>query len=319
MTDKDDLTTDGEGQAEDLAWWRMRPDELAALHDFDADAMLDAVDALPRLVGDLLADPAAQPNPLHLLTVASAADRRTPTIHSVDDAAAALLAARDWLYRNPGQVRGVHLAAATRLGLTLAVVATVNGQPIPGADPETWRRAAGAAQSLHGTPATGPATEVVADLDELTRWVRNRDPNDLTGRRELAPIAAHLPNLAVTLRLATLAATDRGELFTTGPTQLVKTTGTALYHALGRWRPAHTDDEPLPALRRALAHAGPRTTPPNTVEAPAAPAASSKPLTPAQLARLDTAVPGNPILPAGRQARHQTGPATRRTDLRPSM
>ncbi|MEJ3743158.1 hypothetical protein WEI85_07715 [Actinomycetes bacterium KLBMP 9797] len=213
---------------------------------------------LAALTNRVMANGGNSPSLLRLLEVAPAPGARTPIIDGAT-ARSALLAARDWMHRNVGEVRAAHLASGTRLGLAVSAVATPHA---PGADWRSWSTAAHAASRLHGTPPHGAAADVAGDLDRLTRWVRPGAPRpgQLTGtgpRREaIDTLAAVLPSLAEVLRTAAARAARHGHFFVSEGRELNHVPRLGVFHAVTRWRVTDTNDDGISRLRSALYEAG---------------------------------------------------------------
>jgi hypothetical protein len=228
---------------------------------------------LPGLAREMVADGDRQPQLLHQLPIAPATGRATPTI-DIAHAATGLTRARDWLYRNPDQVRAAHLAAAVRLGLAVSVIARPG---TPGAHTNAWHAAATCLPDLSGSPPAAETRDIVLDLDALARWVRGQDrhtqqPIPRRHRDAVDRLAAGLPALAEVLRGAVGEAARRGDLFVAGPVELAPTTRRLVHYAITTWKVADERDAPLPQLRLSLAQACAR--PAVTAPPPVPPAAS---------------------------------------------
>lgn len=213
-----------------------------------------ATGSLAALVHQVEVAAGGAPGLLPLLQVAPASRGGVP-ITSGKVAGAVLLAARDWMHRHPGQLRAAHLAAATRAGLAVSVLAESGA---PGADVRAWNLAAHAASRLHSDPPHGEAVEVVKDLVRLARWVRPQpvgpDRPGSGGRRAgtVEGLAAVLPSLAEVLRTAAGTSVRHGHFFVVDRRDLERHTRGLIYRAATRWRVAEVTDDDIYRLRMAL-------------------------------------------------------------------
>ncbi|GGM86297.1 hypothetical protein ACFFX1_34190 [Dactylosporangium sucinum] len=197
---------------------------------------------LRSIADELISASVSEPNMLRLLDIAPAGGRPLLSEDSAHAAIRAFTSCRDWIYRNPGQVRAAHLAAGTRLGLAIAVLA---GEPDLAR--HAWRRVAMHAARLHSSPPWGDAIAIVGELNDLTRWVRANAAPDV----ELRHLAADLPTLAGVLRAGALRAVERGEFFVAETPRLTRPARGILY-ATTTWRIAHVDDTSVRQVQRML-------------------------------------------------------------------
>ncbi|MDG4784916.1 hypothetical protein O7626_03040 [Micromonospora sp. WMMD1102] len=213
---------------------------------------------LSEVIQQVRSDAGDDPPLLHLLeSPPIPAGKRA--IRNGETARRSLTAARDWMYRNPGDVRAAHLAKATHAALAISVLATPN---TAGADWRSWSAAAHSAGQLHGTPPHGPGASIARELDLVTLWVRPGPPRpgQLTSSGSRAEaidkLAAVLPSLAEVLSTAARNAARHGNFFVVGRRQLERVPRSLVYHAVARWRVARPDDEQVYRLRAALFDAG---------------------------------------------------------------
>ncbi|MEV4210171.1 hypothetical protein [Micromonospora sp. NPDC049662] len=179
-----------------------------------------------------------------------------PMANSVEDAIAAIRAARTWLWQNPRELTGVHLQLGTQLGLAIHVLAR-QGRPKITSE---WRSAAIAAADLRtGTPM-GLAMDAGGELAEALRWLRShdqRDPdlphpiNDQQGFR----LTWELPFLAAALHQGLTSALDRRDLFVKSDGVLVRPAGSLVFRVVRNWRPAVRGDVVVQDLTHALLRA----------------------------------------------------------------
>ncbi|MBP1782744.1 hypothetical protein J3R08_002594 [Micromonospora sp. HB375] len=203
---------------------------------------------LARTARALVVAGKGQPS-LHGLDVARSPLDPAPDIRTVDDAVAAVAAARSWLWQYPQQVAGVHLQLGTQLGLAVHV-ATSDGAPTK---VDGWRRAAIAAAELRATPPVGPARDAAGELAEALRWTRSHLTDGSDGNnRELMRLNAELPFLAATLHRGLSAAVRRGDLFIKAEGTLTRPAGSLVFRAVERWRPARSHDDLVQDLGRGL-------------------------------------------------------------------
>ncbi|WP_262016019.1 hypothetical protein [Micromonospora sp. Mcm103] len=201
---------------------------------------------LARTARALVVAGKGQPS-LHGLDVARSPLDPAPDIRTVDDAVAAVAAARSWLWQHPQQVAGVHLQLGTQLGLAVRV-ATSAPTKVDG-----WRRAAIAAAELRATPPVGPARDAAGELAEALRWTRSHLTDGADGKtRELMRLHAELPFLAATLHRGLSAAVRRGDLFIKAEGALTRPAGSLVFRAVERWRPARSHDDLVQDLGRGL-------------------------------------------------------------------
>ncbi|MFD6608639.1 hypothetical protein ACFWD1_07095 [Micromonospora chalcea] len=203
---------------------------------------------LARTARALIAAGKEQPS-LHGLDVARSPLDPAPAIRTVDDAVAAVAAARSWLWQHPQELTGAHLQLGTQIGLA-AHVATSDGVS---AKVGGWRRAAIAAAELRATPPVGPARDAAGELAEALRWMRSHLANgsDRT-TRELGRLNSELPFLAATLHRGLFAAVRRGDLFVKAEGALTRSAGSVVFRAVERWRPARRHDDLVQDLGRGL-------------------------------------------------------------------
>jgi len=181
--------------------------------------------------------------------------RRASPITDGASARAALIAVRNWMYQNVGDVRAAHVAAATRLGY---LVCTLASPPAVGPAWRAWIVAAHAASALKGSPPHGAATEAVGVLERLARWARptpNQAPYRLpqrTRRDNIDDLAAVLPTFAEVIRRAVDHAARRGHFFVVDSRELERTPRSGIFHAVDRWRTSRIDDPQVSQLRTAL-------------------------------------------------------------------
>ncbi|MFK3984498.1 hypothetical protein ACI2K4_29505 [Micromonospora sp. NPDC050397] len=213
---------------------------------------------LVQLIREVRAEAGDAPSLLHLLEMPPVSG----TGRAITEGATArnaLIAARDWMYRNGDDVRAVHLAMATRVGLAISALATPNAV---GADWRSWSAAAHAASQLHGTPPHGVAVDVARELGLVGRWVRPGTPrpsqHSLTGARleAMDRLAAVLPSVAEVLSAAAQKAARRGNFFVAGHRALERAPGSLVYHAVTKWTVAPPDHEQIYRLRLALREVG---------------------------------------------------------------
>ena len=248
-------------------WVRHRPTRTRA----DRDAYRPVAEAarwatgsgLIMVANTLIVQADTQPNLLRLLDLAPYPSRPAALTDSIDAAARTFTACRDWMYRNPDQIRVAHLAAGTRLGLTITVL-TGQDRPFPDGHTDAWRRAASLAAQMHGSPPIGQAAAIVDDLNDLTNWVREQhqlapDAASRAGRTS-APgrLAVDLATLAGVLRDGAFKATERGELFVAEEPRLDRPVRGMVY-ASTTWRTARHDDTLVRQLRRTLLDASAST------------------------------------------------------------
>ncbi|WP_249715124.1 hypothetical protein [Rhizomonospora bruguierae] len=213
---------------------------------------------LTEVVHQVMSDAGDAPSLLHLLEPLPVPTSRR-AIRDGTTARSSLVAARDWMHRNPGEVRASHLAEATQAALAVSALASPGAV---GADWRSWSAAAHAAGQLHGTPPHGPAAQMARELDLVKGWVRPGPPRPghLTGRgsrlEAIDKLAGVLPSLAEVLRAATQKAARNGHFFVLGRRELERVPRSLVYHAVARWRVAQPDDEQVYRLRSALAAVG---------------------------------------------------------------
>ncbi|MGI5213886.1 hypothetical protein [Plantactinospora sp. CA-290183] len=213
---------------------------------------------LPEVIDQVRSDAGDAPPLLHLLEPPPI-PAGVRAIRNGATARRSLVAARDWMHRNPGEVRAAHLAKATRAALAISALATPNAR---GADWRSWSAAAHAAGQLHGTPPHGPATQIARELDLVTSWVRPGPPRPAQLRsygsrlEAIDKLAAALPSLAEVLSTATQSAARHGHFFVVGSRELERAPRSLVYHAVARWRVARPDDEQVYRLRSALSYVG---------------------------------------------------------------
>ncbi|MFI7025129.1 hypothetical protein ACIBMZ_20670 [Micromonospora sp. NPDC049900] len=214
---------------------------------------------LNDIVHQVMSDAGDAPSLLHLLEPPPVLAGRG-TISDGASALRSLVTVRNWMHRNPGEVRAVHLAKAAQAALA---VSTLASPAAVGADWRSWSAAAHSIGRLHGTPPHSPAAAQVArELDLVTRWVRPRPPRpgqltSRSSRREaIDKLAAVLPSLAEVLRAATQQAARSGHFFVLGQRELDRVPKSLVYHAVARWCVAQPDDEQIHRVRSALAAVG---------------------------------------------------------------
>ncbi|MBX7268951.1 hypothetical protein KIF24_24910 [Micromonospora sp. Llam7] len=238
------------------------PEWLSSSHSLAHDVYAPVADEarwasagrLTQLSHQVRADAGDAPSLLHLLEMPPIPGGGRAITEGAT-ARSALIAARDWMHRNAGDVRAVHLATATQAGLAISALATTHAA---GADWRSWSAAAHAASQLHGTPPHGPAVDVARELGLVARWVRPGParPGQLTTggpRREaIDKLATVLPSLAEVLSAAAQKAARHGNFFVVGRRSLERVPGSLVYHAVARWSVARPDHEQIYRLRSAL-------------------------------------------------------------------
>ncbi|MFF0097717.1 hypothetical protein ACFYO8_00155 [Micromonospora sp. NPDC005257] len=231
------------------AWLDHGPAHLIEIYRPVAEAARwTANSGLSRTARELIAAGRGQPS-LHGLDVARSPLDPAPDIRTVDDAVAAVAAARSWLWQHPRHLTGVHLQLGTQLGLAVHVATSDVTPAMVGG----WRRAAIAATELRSTPPVGPARDAAGELAEALRWTRSHltaDPP--TPARELARLSHELPFLAATLHKGLTAAVRRSELFVKAEGVLTRPAGSVVFRAVQRWRPAVIYDDAIQDLGRGL-------------------------------------------------------------------
>lgn len=215
---------------------------------------------LTEVVHQMISAAGDAPSLLHLLEPPPPVPVGRRAISDGASALRSLVATRDWMHRNPGEVRVMHLAKATQAALAVSALASPGAV---GADWRSWSAAAHAAGQLHGTPPHGPAAAQTArELDLVTRWVRPGPPRPghVTSRgsrlEAIDKLAAVLPSLSEVLRVATQTAARNRHFFVLGRRQLERVPRSLVYHAVARWCVAQPDDEQVYRLRSALAAVG---------------------------------------------------------------
>ncbi|WP_238005877.1 hypothetical protein KZZ52_41720 [Dactylosporangium sp. AC04546] len=197
---------------------------------------------LRLIANELIHAAGSEPSLLRLLDIAPASGRPLLPDDSLHVATRALTSCRDWIFRNPGQVRAAHLAAGTQLGLAVAVLSR---EPEPAS--HAWRRAAIHAARLHSSPPRGDAITIVGELNDLTRWVSANAAPDT----DLRHLAIDLPTLADVLRAGAIRAVERGEFFVAETPRLTRPARGILY-ATTTWRIARHDDTSVRQVQRML-------------------------------------------------------------------
>lgn len=187
---------------------------------------------------------------LHGLDVARCPLSPVPGVRTVEDAVAAVSAARTWMWQNPRELTAVHLQLGTQLGLAVHVLAN-NGDPrlIGG-----WRQAAIAAADLRAAHPVGPARDTAAELAEVLRWLRSRGhkTSDARHDQQVVRLNSELPFMAATLHKGLSTALQRRELLVKDEGVLQRPAGSLVFRAAERWRPAVRSDEVVQDLTRAL-------------------------------------------------------------------
>ncbi|WP_147427295.1 hypothetical protein [Micromonospora globbae] len=207
---------------------------------------------LSAVARDLIAAGRGQP-PLDDLDVARSPLNPAPGVSTIGGAITAIAAARTWMWHNPGQLTGAHLRLGTQLGLAVHVLRS-------GGDPQLvggWRQAAIAARELRATPPVGPARDAAAELAEALRWLQSQTPAHrgdpaTPPDQKFARLDAELPFMAATLHKGLNAALQRRDLFVRAESALRRQTGSLVFRATERWRPAVSDDDVVQDLTRAL-------------------------------------------------------------------
>ncbi|MEW2386003.1 hypothetical protein AB0873_28475 [Micromonospora sp. NPDC047707] len=234
-------------------WLEHAPGSLAEIYrPVAVTAKWTASSRLSTVARDLVAAGSGQA-PLSDLNVARSPLNPAPGVSTVDDAIAALAAARTWMWHNPAQLTGEHLQLGTQVGLAVHMLTS-------GGDPKMvggWRQAAIAAAELRATPPVGPARDAAAELAEALRWLRSRSPIRRGGRGELrhqqiSRLDAELPFMAATLHKGLTAALQRRELSVRAESSLRRQAGSLVFGTTERWRPAVKDDDVVQDLTQAL-------------------------------------------------------------------
>ncbi|MEU8337846.1 hypothetical protein [Micromonospora tulbaghiae] len=203
---------------------------------------------LGRTARDLIVAGKGQSS-LHGLDIARSPLDPAPDVRTVDDAVAAVAAARSWLWQYPEQLTGVHLQLGTQLGLAAHVAVS---DEVP-AKVGGWRRAAIAAAELRATPPVGLARDAAGELTEALRWMRSHLADGSDGKaRDLGRLNSELPFLAATLHRGLSAAVRRGDLFVKAEGALTRPAGSLVFRAVERWRPARSHDDVVQDLGRGL-------------------------------------------------------------------
>ncbi|MFY1633720.1 hypothetical protein ACN27F_10640 [Solwaraspora sp. WMMB335] len=213
---------------------------------------------LTEVLHQVTSDADGAPSLLHLLEPPPV----SPARRAISDGASArtsLVAARDWMHRNPDEVRALHLAKATQAALAVSALAS----PGAGADWRSWSTAAHVAGQFRGTPPHGPeAARMARELDLVTRWVRPEPRRPGQGIRRgfrleaIDELAGVLPSLSEVLDAATLTAARHRHFFVVGRRELERVPRSLVYHAVERWCVALPNAEQVYRLRSALAAVG---------------------------------------------------------------
>ncbi|MBQ1028941.1 hypothetical protein KBX26_02825 [Micromonospora sp. C97] len=201
---------------------------------------------------ELIALGRGQPQ-LHGLDVARSPLSPAPAVRTVDDAVAAVSAARTWMWQNAGELTSTHLQLGTQLGLAVHILSSTGDPEMIGG----WRQAAIAAADLRATPPVGPARDTAAELTEVLRWLRSLgtgDRGESADRHlpEIARLNAELPFMAATLHKGLSVALQRRDLFVKDEGVLQRPAGSLVFRAAERWRPAVRGDDVVRDLARAL-------------------------------------------------------------------
>ena len=200
----------------------------------------------------LLASAEGRPVLLDELDVARQPLDPAPAVSSAEDAATAVTAAQTGLWQQHQQFAVTHLHLATQLGLTVHALDDEPGSSTV----RRWRSAAIAATALRGTPAVDVGRAAAGELREVLRWARSqlgtgqqRRPGE--DRAQLDRVRDQLPALARALHSGLSSAVERGDVFVRESVLQLRS-GSLIYHATERWRPALSSDEAVRDLRRTL-------------------------------------------------------------------
>ncbi|MBQ1076756.1 hypothetical protein KBX06_26930 [Micromonospora sp. C31] len=212
-----------------------------------------ASSGLGGIARELIAAGRGQP-PLDGLDIARSPLNPAPSVRTVDDAVAAMAAARSSMWQDPGQVTGAHLQLGTQLGLAVHILISGGAPRMVGG----WRQAAIAAADLRATPLVGAGRDAAAELTEVLRWARTQAAVGSDGHaqlrdRQVVRLSSELPFLAATLHRGLSAALQRGELFVKAEMPLARPAGSLIFRAAKRWRSAVSDDDVVQDLNRGLA------------------------------------------------------------------
>ena len=235
------------------AWLARADGSLAEMYRPLAETARWSVNSrLETVVRELVAGSDGQVS-LRELDVARPPIDPAPEVRTVNQADAAITAARTWLWQHPDQFAGAHLQYGTQLGLAVHVLGGSDRVMI-----DSWRRAARAAVELRATPPSGPAQTAAGELTEALRWAESLLNPRRAGQvqrpvRQLARLNGELPFLAATLRRGLFDAVRRRDLFLPGEAILQRPSGSLVHRATQRWRPATAEDVLVQSLGRALA------------------------------------------------------------------
>ncbi|MEU7753723.1 hypothetical protein [Micromonospora sp. NPDC049171] len=207
---------------------------------------------LSAVAGELMASGRGHPR-LHGLDVARPPLNPAPVVSTADDAVAAVSAARTWMWQNPSELTSVHLQLGTQLGLAVHALSSSGDPTMIGG----WRQAAIAAADLRATPPVGAARDTAAELTEVLRWLRSFGKGDHGGPggrqlEQLSRLNSELPIMAATLHKGLSAALQRRDLFVKDDGVLQRPSGSFVFRAAERWRPARRGDDVVRDLVSAL-------------------------------------------------------------------
>ena len=241
------------------AWLPRGSGPLNVVYQLVADAARQATDGrLERVARDLIAGSSGQLQLLDELDLARQPIDPTPAVTTVDEAIAAVNAARTWLWQHRDQSGAIHLQLGTQLGLA---VHTIRADP----DPEVlnqWRGAAIAAAGLRGIPPVDVGRHAASELAEVLRWARAQlNPAEKSPAEELVRLSEQLPTLASTLYQGCRHAVGRRDVFVRHAV-LRRPAGSLIYRATERWRPALSSDDNVRALNRHLSELHRQQNPP---------------------------------------------------------
>lgn len=210
--------------------------------------------ALGHAAEELVVD-AAAPRLLDLLTPAAYLSDAPAAVTSVSDVVDALVAVRDWLWKEPGQVHAVHLRIATQFGVAVSAV-TASANDVDQTGLRAWRRASAAASQIDGSTPRGPSADTAETLKDLLRWAHERLDGSaavsLGSESGQCRLAAELPILAEALHRGVPHVVRRRDLFV-GDTALHRPPGALIHYATVSWRVATMTDDSVEAMSRALA------------------------------------------------------------------